>query len=271
MTADQPTPDPKHLLSARQRRVLWLLSQGEGMEQVALTLRTHRTSVRDSAVSARRKLSCRTTLQAVLRAYQLGVIGPWEDCGSRLAYVRHQDKDEDPCPACRIANRIWVAESAQPPAQPIRPTDAQVRLLRAFHAGRTYDDIMQAWDISRAKLHREVSDVYRRLGVSAVPRDERRAAALRVAQGMGLLRRGPVTQTSPTSQTQPLSDLEVQTLRTLAEGHTIGKAAAVLGVPRTTVSSRLHIIYRKTGVLDVHPHNRRRACFKAAREQGYPV
>lgn len=260
---DQSTPPH---LSVRQRRVLWLLSQGHDAKGVADLLRTHKTSIRDSALSARRKLGCRTTVQGVLVAYQLGVIGDHEDCGSRLSYLRHLDKGEPACPACRRANAEWVDH----PAPVLVPLDeVHLRLIRAFHAGRTYEDLQSNWGISRGKLHRLVTETYTRLGVSGLHREERRAAALKTAQGLGLLRRGPVSQERPEGAVQPLGLTEEMTLRSLAEGRTLSEAAVALGVTRTVVSSRLHIIYRKLAVLDVPDRNRRRAAIKAARDQGY--
>lgn len=267
------TKDPKHLVSLRQRRILWLLSQGETTVTAADIIDTDRTSLRDSVAAVRAKLGCRTTTQAVLRAYTLGIIGPWEDCGSRLAYIRHQDADEDACPACLAGNVLWLKEQAEPRPEPVRPTDAQVRLLRALHAGRSHADIMYAWGISRSRLHRMIRDTYARLGVTDAPRDVRRAEAMRIALGMGLL--APVVvapngrvRNSP-APVRPLSAVEQQTLRVLAEGRSIAETAAVFGVPRTLISSRLNVIYSKVGVRDVPMNNRRQAAIKAARAQGW--
>src|SRR5689334_24061427 len=229
------TPLPH--LSIRQRRVLWLLSQGHDIRSAGELLNTHKTSVRDSALSARRKLGCRTTVQGLLVAYQLGIIGDHEDCGTRLSYLRHLEKEEPACPACRRANAEWVDR----PAPVLVPLDeVHVRLIRAFHAGRTYEDILANWHISRGKLHRLVTETYSRLGVSGLHREERRAAALKTAQGLGLLRRSAVQQERP-NVVQPLGLTEEMTLRSLAEGRTLSEAAVALGVTRTVVSSRLHV------------------------------
>jgi DNA-binding NarL/FixJ family response regulator len=227
-----------------------------------------RASVTDSLTAIRRKLSARTNAQAALLGYLAGAIGLHEDCGTRTAYLRHGDADEDPCPACKAANFRWLKQQSEPRREVQPLTDVQVRILKAFHCGRSHRDLQSLWGVSRSTLHRQVADMYVRLCVDTEPREIRRERALQEAQRLGLLS----LQTPPRKPLPPLpprpgqlTELELKTLRAV-DGWTLTEAAVRLGIPRTSVSSRLHNIYRKLGIMHLPRGEKRAAALAVVRQ-----
>lgn len=259
-------------LTRYQRRVLWLLSQGHTVSQAAVLLGTPRQSVTDSASQARRKLNSRTNTQAVLKAYTDGHIGPYEDCGTRDTYLRHQAQNEDACPACRRANREWLDRSARA-SDPVRPlSTAQIRLVRAFQVGRTQRQIRALWGLSRSQTERLVTSLYSSLGVSGCPRELRRERALEAALALGYLNPAALPQPCPVlpPASTRLTPTELRVLST-SEGRTLAETAALLGTERTTISSHLNRIYSKLGVGHLPRSAKREAALKEARNQGYEL
>ena len=262
-------------LSRYQARVMWHLSQGNTPTEVAGIIGADRQSVTSAAVLVRAKLNARTNTQAVLLCYQLGLIGRYSWCGDRRGYLRHMETDDPACPACRRANLDWVllgprvdAEAAEP--EPL--DEVHVRLLKALHGGRTKDQIMQAWGVGRSRLTRTTTEMYRRLGVSHLPRDLRREAAFKAGQKQGYLGKVPPQLPPPPvgAGSGRLTDLEVYTLKSL-EDRSLRQAAEYLGIERSSVSSRLHHIYVKLAVNHLPREDRRKAALKEARNQGYPI
>lgn len=260
------------VLTAYQRRVLWLLSQGNTVSEAAQVIGTARQSVTDAALYGRRKLNARTNEQAVLRAYLDGHIGPYADCGSREAYLRHRARDEDACPACKRANREWLEGLDTRPREPVPLTEPQIRLIRAFHVGRTQQQIRILWSLSRGQMERLVTDMYRRLGVSGVPRELRRERALQAAMDRGYLSPDVVRLPCPElpEQGKRLSPTEVKVLAAV-DGRTLSKAAGILGMERTTVSSHLNRAYTKLGVGHLPRNDKRPVALRKARGLGYLV
>lgn len=260
------------VLTRYQRRALWLLSQGHTPSKAAVLLKVPRQSVTDSLFHARRKLGAQTNIQAVLAAYVQGVIGEREDCGSRDAYIRHQSRDEDACPACLRANREWIERP--PPAACARAplTEPQVRLVRALHVGRTQRQIRMLWGLSRNQVERQITSLYTVLGVVGEPREVRRERALEEALRQGYL--NPAVGRQPCPVLPPAaSRLTPAELRVLSavDGRTLTEAAALLGTQRTTISSHLNRAYTKLGVGHLPRNDKREAALKEARNQGYDV
>lgn len=260
------------VLSRYQRRVLWLFSQGYNVQEVAAEIGTVRQSITDAALVIRRKFGARTSAQAVLMAYIQGHLGVHEDCGTRASYVRHLDAGEDACPACRNANARWLKKQSEPEGYSAPLTDVQVKLIRALYAGRTHRELNLNWHVGRSTLHREVTDMYRRLGVADVPRELRREQAFQEAIRRGVL--GPVAPKVPPLDLGPsglpLTKLEQETLHAV-DGRTLTEAGAVLGISRTDVSSRLHLVYTKLGVTHLPRNDKRAAALAEARRRGYAV
>ena len=260
------------VLTRYQRRALWLLSQGHTPSSAAALLAVPRQSVTDALYHARRKLGAKTNAQAVLVAYVRGVIGEHEDCGSRETYVRHRARDEDACPACLRANRAWIEQAPSAAPSRVQLTDPQVRLIRAFHVGRTQRQIRMLWGLSRSQVERQVTALYAALGVAGEPREVRRERALEVALRQGYL--SPDAPRKPCPALPPVaSRLTPTELKVLAavDGRTLREAAALLGTERTTVSSHLNRAYTKLGVGHLPRREKREAALKAARDRGYSL
>lgn len=265
------TNEPPYLTKF-QREIVWHLSRGLTVKETAREMDRVMTCVVDSLVIIRKKLDAATTTQAVLRAYVLGCVGPGPDCGTRPGYVKHLNRDEDACPACRLANARWI-EKQSAPAPVLRPlTPEQVKIIRAFHCGRSHADLMQIWGVSRARLHRAVTDMYRRLGVKDVPREQRREKALEVAREQGLLHPdGPRILPPARGAVVKLTKRETAILAVVSSGASLGAASAELGISRESLSSRLSEIYRKLDVAYLPRAHKRAAALRVARARGYVV
>ena len=61
-------------LSARQREVLGLLSEGVGAQKIAVRLGLSEATVRNHIRGILRKLDCHSQLQALARARELGLL-----------------------------------------------------------------------------------------------------------------------------------------------------------------------------------------------------
>lgn len=259
-------------LSRFQKDVLWHLSQGYTIKETAAQMGTARQAVVDSLRITRRKLDAKTNYQLVLKGYLAGAYGPARDCGTRASYVRHGTRDEDPCPACRRGNAYWLQRQSEPPVEVRQLTDAQLKILRAFHVGRTHADLRRTWKISESKLSREVKDMYARLGVSDVPREERREAALQIGLEHGLLRPGaPRAQSPILSAPVHLTAREKEILRAVDEHTTLAAAAAALAIKPTSLGSRLTDIYYKLDVAYLPRKQKRPAALNEARRRGYAL
>lgn len=260
-------------LTRFQRPVVWHLSQGLTPKQTAAEMKVARCRVVDALVHVRRKLSCRTTVQAVLQAYVLGCVGSRLDCGTRSSYLRHLDAGQDACPACRWANQLWLKAQADPAVSPPPPLDeVQLRVLMAFHCGRSKADLLQVWGVSPAVLDRAITALYRNLGVADAPRTERRERALDIAQERGLLSvDGPGRAAPVRGSTACLTDREEEILRAAADGAPLAVVGVRVGLPATSVSSRLTEIYRKLDIAHLPMRQKRAASVPAARARGYKV
>lgn len=72
-----------------------------------------------------------------------------------------------------------------PPRMPLTPRQAEV--LTAAADGATLAVVAQRLGTTRETVAARLSDAYRRLDVTYLPRDERRAAAVRTARRRGLI------------------------------------------------------------------------------------
>lgn len=97
-------------LTERQRTALWLRAQG--LTATAIGNRLDPPTTRDGAQSTLHevmiKLDARDSTHAVFLALNTGVIGPYQDCGSRASWLRHIRRGEQSCIACRKANTAYV-------------------------------------------------------------------------------------------------------------------------------------------------------------------
>lgn len=257
-------------LNPRQARMLWLLSQGLLAPEIAREVGTTATGVRTSTANLYKRLGVRNAAQAVAYALINGIIGPYEDCGSLAAYRRHHDRDESTCQACRLGN-AWRLDNPEVSAGQVTLTTPQLRLLKAFDAGRTHAQIADAWKVSRPTVERLTTSLYLALRVHGLPRQLRRPAALDRARSLGFLGKKPpaVAAPRPFGSVRPLAARERRVLEAMADGRTITQGAASLGLSRTSVATSLTWAYRSLDVLHVPRVHRRREAVRVAREHGF--
>lgn len=266
---DSATPGVLQL-NPRQRRILWFLSQGATTPEIAAVLGTTPTAVKSSAANFYHRLGVRNAAHAVAYALVNGIIGPYEDCGTAAAYHRHYDRDEPLCPACRLGNAQRL-KSPEVSAGSVTLTTPQLRLLKAFDAGRTHEQLADAWGVSRSTVERLVTSVYISLGVQELPRQLRRTAALDRARRLRFLSPvpPPVAAPRPYGSVRPLTPGETRVLTVMSRGISLTQGADVLGVPRSTVATRLTSAYRNLDVLHLPRLNRRREAIRIARAHGF--
>lgn len=257
-------------LNPRQARMLWLLSQGLLAPEIAREVGTTATGVRTSTANLYKRLGVRNAAQAVAYALINGIIGPYEDCGSLAAYRRHHDRDESTCQACRLGN-AYRLDNPEVSAGPVTLTTPQLRLLRAFDAGRSHTQIADAWGVSRPTVERLTTSLYRAFGAQDLPRQLRRPAVLEQARTLKLLSRTPpaVAPPRPFGRVRPLTSMERTVLTVMADGRTITQGAALMGIPRSTLATRLSYAYRRLDVLHLPRAHRRREAVRIAREHGF--
>jgi DNA-binding NarL/FixJ family response regulator len=82
-----------------------------------------------------------------------------------------------------------------PVRMPLTPRQAQV--LAAAASGEPLSVLAVRLDITREQVSARLSDAYRRLDVTHLPRAERRAEAVRVARQRGLIPAVPADPGSP--------------------------------------------------------------------------
>lgn len=256
------------VLTERQTRVLWLLSMGCAREEIAQKTGDTPGGVKSACARVYRLLGAATAAQAVRIGLLDGHIGPYEDCRSLAAYRRHIKKDEAVCAACKRGNRERLDAEASLKRRRVQLSEPEIRLLRAFDAGRTVAQICTAWKVSHRIVKDLTASAYAALGVSHLPQSVRREAALREAGARGLLRvRMP---SKPVSLTQhvTLTNTQVRVLIALESGASITEAAEQLQMHPGTVSTRLSEAYRRLDVGWVSKADRRPEAIRRARELG---
>ncbi|MGW0032082.1 LuxR C-terminal-related transcriptional regulator [Streptomyces sp. NPDC003314] len=102
MTVRATTPGSK--LTDLERKVLWHAAQGLTIAATARVMGKSAPAVQDARHRLLAKLRATSLVQAVHLAGMAGIIGAYEGCGDRAAYLRHLRRRETPCPACRAAN-----------------------------------------------------------------------------------------------------------------------------------------------------------------------
>lgn len=260
------TPQPV-VLTERQTRVLWLLSMGKSRESIAQQTGDTRGGVNSACTRIFCLLGADTAAQAVRNGLLGGVIGPYEDCGSLAAYRRHIKRDEVICPACKRGNRERLEAEAALRNNRVQLSEAEIRLLRAFDAGRTREQIAAAWEVSTETVKHLTTSAYHALGVSHLSQAVRREAAMREARKRGLLAAVP-----PTRRVQmkavPLSDTHIRILLSMESGATLAQTAERLGLRPGTCSTRLGEAYRRLDVAWMEKGQRLPAALRRAREYG---
>jgi DNA-binding CsgD family transcriptional regulator len=271
----ETSPDAERVyFTAREHKYLWLMAQGYTPRQAQPILGT--TSTPSLSTRVRDKLGALTMEQAIYLACQRDLLGPYEECGSMRGYRAHRGRHEDPCRACHREFLEYTERNETIIVKRVDLSEAEVRLLRAFDSGRSFRQVSKNWGCSSRTLDDVRTSLYRKLDVSHLPHKVRYIAALDEGRRLGFL----VPEAMPNLKfhrsprrwgTTDLTDLEVRTLAALSAGASLSEAGTLLGIPGSSVSSRLARIYKKLGVLD-HGHGlRREAAIKEARARGYAV
>lgn len=252
-----------------QRRVLWLVSQGYTEAGIAKEIGRSPAAVKGTCGRILRNLCAANAPHAVGIGLRDGHIGPWEDCGTLTAWRRHHQGDETVCASCRRGNADRVALRALLARRP-KLTEQQVRLLQAFHAGRTRLQIREEWGMSEKALEYITAGTYAALGVDRYAARLRREAALKLAGAMDLLGvQQPSGPPTPGMTTVRLSGKQVEILLRLERGMSITEAAQDMGMSRDSCASRISQAYRVLGVTWLDKDRRRAEAISKARRDGF--
>lgn len=256
------------VLTERQTRTLWLLSTGKTCADIARDSGSAPSVVRKGCARIYCLMDATTAAQAVRNGLLRGFIGPYEDCGSLAAYRRHIKRDEPVCAACKRGNRERVENEALLERRCAQLGEPEIRLLRAFDAGRTLEQICARWNISHRAVKDLTASAYAALGVAHLPSVVRREAALREARTRGLLQASrPVPERTPPTAVQ-LSDTHVRVLLSMESGATLSETARLLELRPGTCSTRLSEAYRRLDVGWMEKGSRLSAALRRARALG---
>lgn len=110
MTGHSGRPKFGQPLTARETACLWSLAQGKTYAAMA---REWKITEKGAASSGHRllvKLGAAVAAQAVHIGMCRGLIGMYEDCGDRAAYLRHLARREPADPKCLLANAVHSRE-----------------------------------------------------------------------------------------------------------------------------------------------------------------
>lgn len=142
-------------LSPQQFQVLTLLANGFLPAEIAERLRLTEQAVRDTSLRARQRLGAHSNAHAVLLAVQAGIL---------------------PGRARRRPG---------PPRQPL--TARQAEVLNAAADGASLSTVARRLGTTTQQVSARLSEAYLRLGVTHLPRAERRTAAVAEARRRGLI------------------------------------------------------------------------------------
>ncbi len=253
-------------LSPRELRYLWLMAQGSTPTEAGKLMQTKSTPALSTRV--REKLNARTTAQAVWVAAELALIGPYEDCGTLQGYQAHQTVGQDACRACRRAFAGHTERNGLSRSKPLSLTEAELRLLKCYDAGRTFRQVLKNWGCSQRTLDTVRTSLYRKLDVSHLPQQVRHQAALEEGRRRGHLTQHPALMPPDRRpgkwHTTALTALELRTLIVLANGTSLCEAGKILdGIAGSSVSA--------LDVLSYGHGERRDAAIKEARNRGYAL
>ncbi|MFD8226940.1 hypothetical protein ACFV16_22515 [Streptomyces massasporeus] len=252
------------ILTEGQRRILWLLSTGHTCSDIARSTNHAPSVIRKTCARIYEVMGVATAAQAVRDGLLSGHIGPYEDCGLLAAYRRHIKRDEPVCAACKRGNRERMDAEATL-RRPVQLSEPHVRLLRAYDAGRTQEQVCRAWNVSHRTVKTLTAEAYAALGVAKLPPTVRREVAMREARMRGLLRDQPPPRPSAPQTTVRLSDTQVSILLELEKGASLSQTATRLGMPSGSCSTRLSEAYRRLDVAWMDKGTRLPAALRKAR------
>ncbi len=256
------------VLTERQTWVLWRLSTGLTCAEIAREDGKAPGFVRKYCARIYQLMDAATAAQAVRNGLLHGFIGPYKDCGSLAAYRRHIKRDEPICAACKRGNRERVENEALLGRRSAQLGEPEIRLLRAFDAGRTLEQICARWNISHRAVKDLTASAYAALGVAHLPSVVRREAAMREARLRGLLKDTPPKPGSAPAAPVQLSETHVRVLLSMESGVTLAQTAVDLGLRPGTCSTRLSEAYRRLDVAWMAKGERLPEALRRARRLG---
>lgn len=173
-------------LSDRQRTALWYRAQGFTAAAIARRMSTPESPLsaagaQDLLHKCNVKLRSRDTTHSVFLAMTHGLIGPYLDCGTRRAWLRHIRRQQQTCIACRKANTEYVRtqRDAVPEPDPdagnnrgrvpLPITPNQLRVLRAMRDGATDGpSVGRALGITEGYARRLINQIMERFGIDSI-------------------------------------------------------------------------------------------------------
>lgn len=182
-------PTAPVLLPALERDVLWMASQGFRSDAIARQHHMSEGSIKNIYARIAQRLGTRNLIHSVAHGIITGLIGPYRDCGERRAYLRHLRRSETPCVACRLANATYVAAQTRTPLpEDAGLTPAQLKVLCYLHEhGCSQVEASEALSMDRRRVASHMTQVYQRLGVFHMHRNDRLRSALKIAKDRGYL------------------------------------------------------------------------------------
>ena len=279
-------------LTDRQRTALWLRAQGLTAEAIGrrLTPPCKAAGAQDLLHKTMKAFDAADSANAVFRAMASGVIGPYQDCGTRKAYERHLRRVEVTCVACRIGNtervtgqrvRAGAHSDVEPhpaagsnrgwknvrPREKLPLTITHRRILTTFDAGAsTSAEVGRALGVTDGHVRRMLADIYDRLGIDTELHGPAgsREQAVKIARERGLIDGSPVPYPEIS-----LTDLQCRILVTAQGDESLSVIGKKFGMSRSMAASHLSRIYLKLGVQRQGRHadrqrNRRKEAFDIA-------
>ena len=170
-----------------ERDILWMASQGYRSAHIAREHAISEGGVKNIYVRIADRLHTRNLVHSVAVGLTTGIIGPYRDCGTRRAYLRHLRRQETPCVACRLANATYVAaQTSSPFPENVGLTPTQIKIMRYLcEHDCSQVEAEPGLQMDRRRIASHMSDAYRRLGVYHLPRYDRLRTAIKIAQDRG--------------------------------------------------------------------------------------
>lgn len=272
-------------LTERQRESLWLRAQGLTAEAIGRRLvpQIKGTGAQDLLISAYRNLDAKDSMHAVFLALTLGIIGPYLDCGTRKAYLRHLRRNEQSCIACRKANTAFVREQrdADVPrleearsrrgVSPVKElTERQLAALRAVQAGaKTGVEIAAVLGNGENTARKLINTVMDKFGIDHITYKGPVSYKQVVERGIEL---GYLTEEQ--SEDPPVLSPVLTRVLIAAEGDVpITVISRRTGLGKRSINTRMSEIYRILGIesedTDRNSSERRALALSRARDLGY--
>lgn len=273
-------------LTERQRAALWLRAQGLTEASVGRRLEPPITAagVESLIKKAVVRLEARSLTNAIFIALNTGVIGPYLDCGTRKAYLRHLRREEPSCVACRRANSERVLsqrhdreeQAVQAPPVIATPylTDRQTDALHAMQEGASSAvEVARKIGVSDNTARKLINIIMSKFSIDNIAYARPVSYKAAVQKGLEL---GYLTPDRPGER--PLfSPVQMRVLLAAQDDVPLPVIGARTGLGKRAVTTRLSEVYE---ILGIEPEtappgdntvsrNRRARALNRARDLGY--